>query len=416
MSAPTNIVLDPSQEAAVELLLEARVGIVTGGPGTGKTTTLRTALDRLDALPAPKRDDETRDFARYRLAAPTGKAARRMGEATGREAVTIHRLLDYGPRFDGRGVGFRRDENSPIEADLVVVDESSMIDVRLGAALMRAIDFGRTRLVLVGDADQLPSVGPGRVFADLIESGEVPVARLSTLHRAAAGSWVCANAPVVLEGSRPSLLERSDFRWVPAEAAVDAARLAVEVIARDLPARGIEGAQLLVPQRTGSAGVDSLNKTLQAELNPPRPGEKAWKREGFELRPGDRVIQTVNSYELGVMNGEVGEVLRADSELVVDFDGREVAYNAMTVAGLRLAYALTIHKSQGSEWPWVVVLCHSTHAYMLSRQLLYTAITRAKKGVVLVGDERGLDLALMNVAPTKRNTTLVERLKGAHAA
>lgn len=396
-----SITLDPSQEAAVDLMLSAPLAIVTGGPGCGKTTTLKAALDRLDA----------RGDSSYALASPTGKASRRMQEATGRDATTLHRLLEYGRRPDGLGMGFLRNEDCPLEQELIVVDESSMIDVRLGAALMRAVDPSRTRVVFVGDADQLPSVGPGRVFADLIESGEVPVARLNTLHRAAQDSWVCANAPLVLAGERPDLRAREGFAWVPATDGATAARSAVDVIARELPGRGIEGAQLLVPQKTGVAGVDALNRTLQAQLNPPR-GEKGWKRDDFELRPRDRVIQTRNDYELNVMNGEVGEVRRIDGgELVVDFEGREVIYNALSAVGLQLAYALTIHKSQGSEWAWVVVLCHSTHSYMLSRQLLYTALTRAKKGVVLVGDDKGLDLALKNIAPTRRNTTLVERLK-----
>lgn len=417
MSAPQTLrsaelfELDPSQEAAVDLLLNARIGIVTGGPGTGKTTTLRTALDRIDATPPPPRSEDDEGCARYLLAAPTGKAARRMSEATGREATTIHRLLEYG-QLDGGGLGFRRNEKDPIAADLVVVDESSMIDVRLGASLMRAIDFDRTRLVLVGDADQLPSVGPGRVFADLIESGSVPVSRLSTLHRAAQDSWVCAQAPAVLAGKRPSLDTRRDFRWVHAESASEAASSTIDVVVRKLPGVGVEGAQVLVPQRTGAAGVDALNGALQSELNPRRHGARSWKRGDFELRIGDRVIQTVNDYSLDVMNGEVGAVESiGDSALAVNYDGRTVEYNAMSAGGLRLAYALTIHKSQGSEWPWVVVICHSTHSYMLSRQLLYTAITRAKKGVVIVGDEKGLDLALKNVAPSKRNTTLIERLK-----
>ena len=402
------LVLDPSQECAVELVLDARFGMVTGGPGVGKTTCLREALRRLDA-----RGDDG-----YELAAPTGKAARRMHEATGREARTIHRLLEYGPQFgdDGRmsRMGFRRGETDPLDSTLVIVDEASMLDIELARALLEAIDGSRTRLVLVGDANQLPSVGPGRVFADLVESGDVPVARLTTLHRAAQESWICSNAPVVLAGKVPDLQGREDFEWHGCADRDAAAARVLDLIVRQLPRRGLE-AQVLVPQNTGPAGTVALNAELQARLNPPRVGERSWGKAPNVLRPRDRVIQLRNDYVLGVFNGEVGDVVSVGGEgLTVRFEGREpVRYDRMQASALKLAYALTIHKSQGSEWPWVVVLCHSTHAFMLSRQLLYTAITRAKEGVVLVGDPKGLKLALKNVAPARRNTSLVERLREA---
>lgn len=393
MTTPT-VTLDASQLRAVDLMCTARVGVITGGPGTGKTTTTRAALDRMDAA-----------GERYLLAAPTGKAARRMSEATGRTASTIHRLLAY-----GLGSPWGRCAHNPLEAECVIVDESSMVDVELAAALLDAIDPETTRLIWVGDRNQLPSVGPGRVFADVIDSGRVPVAELTTLHRAAAESWVCGQAPVVLAGKRPDLTTRADFQWSPAPSAHAAAQAALSW-ARQL------GAQVLAPQRTTDCGTSALNRIMQAAMNPPRQGELVFKVKGgedaVELRVGDRVIQTRNDYEIGVMNGECGVVVAVQpGGVLVDIEGTgEVTFTGLAAHRLQLAYALTIHKSQGSEWPWVVVLCHSSHSYMLSRALIYTAITRAKQGVVLVGDDTGLERALGNTKDSRRNTTLAARIQ-----
>lgn len=404
------ITLDPSQEAAVELVLSARIGVVTGGPGTGKTTILRAALDRIEQMPAPPLPADYDGFSeprpRYLLASPTGKAAKRMSEATGREARTVHRLLEYGRE------GFGRTAQRPLETELVIVDEASMLDIELAAALTAAIDPAQARLILVGDANQLPSVGPGRVFGDLIDSGAVPVARLTTLHRSARESWVCRNAARVLAGHAPELEQRKDFVFLPAETRDDAAR---KTIARslELDDEDVEH-QVLTPQNTGPAGADALNASLQAHLNPPRSGELAWGKAPHALRLRDRVIQSSNNYNLRVFNGEVGRVTALDAEqLTVDFGDRQATYDRDSAQGLRLAYALTIHKSQGSEFPWVVVLCHSTHHFMLSRQLFYTAITRAKVGVVIVGDRKGIEAAVKNAEPAFRNTGLAQRLRGA---
>ena len=406
------ITLDPSQERAVDLVMTAGLGVVTGGPGTGKTTILREALRRLDAGEKPP---ETL------LCAPTGKAARRMSEATGRTAMTLHRGLEYGPVFEGGTagrMGFRRNAETPLEEDLVIVDEASMVDVELASHLFAAIDESRTRLIFVGDAAQLPSVGPGRVFADLIHSHAVPVAQLTTLHRAAQESWICRNAPRVLAGETPELAATKDFNFYNREDRAKAFDAVMEVVCRVSPKHGIPTPQVLVPQKTGPLGANALNASLQSALNRARPGERSMGKAPHVLRPRDRVIQTKNDYQLGVFNGEIGDVVEiASHHVIVAYEGREpVKYDKLQAQALRLAYALTVHKSQGSEWPWVVVVCHSTHAFMLSRQLIYTAITRAKEGVVIVGDRKGIALALKNVSPSKRNTGLVERIRKGEAA
>ena len=407
--------LDASQQRAVSLVLTDPFGIVTGGPGTGKTFSLRTALDELD--------ERGRSYV---LAAPTGKAARRMQEATGRDALTVHRLLEYDPRGRGYGKsgGFLRTSEEPLEVDLVVVDESSMLDVELAAALFDACrTFGegkRTRLVLVGDKDQLPPVGAGRVFADLVESGLVPVALLDTLHRSAAASWVATQSREVLAGRAPSLEQRADFRFVEHDDRTDAVAATVALAVSE-GARG----QVIVPQNTGPAGAETLNAAIQRRVTPAdAPG---WKVRGQQLRRGDRVIQTRNDYQLadgrGVMNGEIGTVEAVSSDTMkVRFEadaeggGFAVEYARDAARSLRLAYALTCHKMQGSEVPWAIVLAHSTHTRMLTRGWLYTAVTRAREGVVIVGDRLAMQRAVKNASDAKRNSGLVARLREMRAA
>ncbi len=403
--------LDPSQERALELMLAAPLVCVTGGAGTGKTSVTRVVLDRMDAL-----------GQRYLLAASTGKAARRLEEATRRSASTVHRLLEYGPWGRGGEWCFAKGAEDPIEADVVLVDEASMIDVELARALFDAIQ-PPTRLVLIGDAAQLPSVGPGRVFAELIESNSVPVARLTTLHRAARESWVCVQSQAILAGQMPELAPRPDFRWIECDdrdASVDAL---IDLVGRDrLASIGVnpEQAQVLVPQNVGRAGVDVINARLQELLNPPmQHGWRIGSGEGSrELRVGDRVIQCANDYLLQVMNGEIGVVERVGKdELEVRFAPTLLtSYDRERARNLRLAYALTAHKYQGSQTPWAIVLAHSTHTRMLSRQWLYTAVTRAMRGVVIVGDRLGLERAVANARDAKRNTSLVERLRERRAA
>jgi exodeoxyribonuclease V alpha subunit len=387
--------LDELQKQAVDLICTAPIGIVTGGPGRGKTTVLKFALDRMH-----------KDGVRYKLAAPTGKAAKRMHEATGYPAQTIHRLLEFHPVF-----GFQRKDFD--DTDVVIIDESSMLDIELAAALLGAIG-SRTRFIMIGDADQLPPVGPGRLFGDLCDANKVPVVRLLKLHRSAEFSWIARNAPRILVGEVPELEMTDDFRFVDVPDATKILPTVRDYLTSVFGKLIMADPQVLIPQRTGLAGIDACNLLLQAALNPRREGQKYFVREHFELRIGDRVIQTKNDYSLHVFNGEVGTVADiVDGRLSVDFEGRGIVeYTFDQAYGLQLAYGLTVHRAQGSEFAWVVVVCHSTHSFMLTRQLIYTAVTRGKQGVVLIGDKPGLKYALADRKPPKRNTSLIERMDG----
>lgn len=387
---------DPSQLAAIKLAIAEPISIITGGPGTGKSTILAEALRRYAG-----------NGERVALAAPTGKAAKRMQEATGRPAQTIHRLLKWNP-IEG---GFYHGEGVPLDVDVVVIDEASMVDVALFACLLEAIAPTRTRLVLVGDANQLPSVGPGAILADLVRSDLVPCARLTQVHRSKAESWICTNAPRVLAGESIEIdNSRGDFEYVECDAAGNVPKFCGDAFAE-------LGAQVLVPQKTGKAGAEAINTAMQARFNPLRPGEVAWGKAPNQLRPRDRVIHVKNDYDLGVFNGECGEIVSIDSDagaMLVQYPDRNgpVLYNKAAAWNLRLSYALTIHKSQGSEWPWVIVVVHNTHSYMLTRQLLYTAITRGKEGVVIVGNPAGVANALKSKRDSSRNTALCDRIRG----
>ncbi len=378
---------------------------MTGGPGTGKSTILATFLERLDR--------------RYSIAmcAPTGKAAKRIAEVTGFEAQTVHRML--GAQGGSGGWVFEKNRDNLLSYKVVVCDESSMLDAQTCAALVDAVGLG-TRLYFVGDANQLPSVGPGQVFSDLIESGKIPVARLERVHRAAMGSWVCRNAPQILYGDI-ELQNTTDFKYYRVQDTEKLAKTVVDLVNVQMPSAGIpsDSIQVLTPQNSGMIGVENLNNFLQSKLNPVVDPEALWKVRAnkgttYMLRDNDRVIATVNDYNRAVFNGESGILRKVDvhgQSLEIDFDDRKVAYDKEAASGLRLAYALTVHKSQGSEWDWVVVVCHSSHKSMWSRQLLYTAVTRAKKGVILIGDDIGLGAALTNDDPRNRKTTLVRRLR-----
>jgi exodeoxyribonuclease V alpha subunit len=400
----TEIELAPAQKSAVQAAARHKVLVVTGGPGVGKTTIVRAILG---VLRRAKLD--------VRLAAPTGRAARRMAEATGQPATTIHRLLEFEPKSGT----FQRNAERPVDTAALIVDESSMIDIQLAAALLSATPSA-ARLVIVGDADQLPSVGPGALLRDLLASGVVPVVRLTEIFRQAEQSRIVKNAHRILRGEMPesaSADEGADFfivqRRDPEEAADVVCQLASERIPRRFGFDPKTEVQVLTPMHRGPAGTVALNERLQALLN---PGGSALELRGSKIRAGDKVMQLRNDYERDVYNGDLGivtHVVPFERKLRVRFEGREVEYEEAGLEALALAYATSIHKSQGSEYPAVVVPLLTSHFVMLSQNLLYTAVTRAKKLCVLVADPRALRLALSEMRREDRSTRLCERLRDA---
>jgi exodeoxyribonuclease V alpha subunit len=397
----SGIYLDPEQREAVTAALRHKVLILTGGPGTGKTTIIRFILGLAG---------EAKTLVA--LAAPTGKAAKRMAEATGHPASTIHRLLEAGRD------GFGRNEERPIEADLVIIDESSMIDTLLMEALLRAVPPA-ARLVLVGDVDQLPSVGAGMVLEDLITSGRFPVVRLERIHRQSQRSRITSNAHRIRRGEGPDLSrplgdELSDFYFMPEADPERIVALIMDFVIKHIPRRFELDAkadiQVLTPMHKGLTGAQNLNHVLQATLNP-RGEELSFGDRRF--RVGDRVMQIRNDYEKEVFNGDMGEITRWDPEedrIEVKFDDREVPYARKELDQLVLGYAITVHKAQGSEYPAVVLPLTTHHAIMLQRNLLYTAITRGRRLVVLIGTERAVSLAVRNARRDPRFTCLRPRL------
>jgi exodeoxyribonuclease V alpha subunit len=404
--------LAPEQRRAVEEAARCQVLVVTGGPGVGKTTIVRAILAVL-----------AHAGVQVRLSAPTGRAAKRMSEATGAEAMTLHRLLD----FDPKTATFKRNRARPIEAGAIIVDEASMLDLPTADALAQAIAPG-TRLLLVGDVDQLPSVGPGSVLRDIIASGVVPCVRLSHIFRQAARSLIVTNAHRINDGEPPIAAppgSEADFFVVQRRDPGSALSTVLELVASRIPDRfgldPVRDIQVLTPMNRGPAGAIALNAALQAALNPPladsaqpdaAPGASP-PRGVRAYRVGDKVMQLRNDYEKNVFNGDVGLVASIDpehNEMVVRFDDREVAFEASELDDLVLAYACTVHKSQGSEYPAVVVSLLTTHFVMLSRNLLYTAVTRGKRLVVLVCDPRAVELALSEHRKADRRTRLAPRL------
>ena len=399
--------LSDSQRNAMALAFQAKVSIITGGPGVGKTTLLAAIL----AVLATK-------GVQILLAAPTGRAARRMTEQTGMEAKTVHRLLETDPSTGS----FRRDAEHPLEADLLVVDEASMLDVPLMHAIMKALPQ-RMGLLLVGDVDQLPSVGPGRVLADMIASGAIPVARLTEVFRQAASSRIVVSAHRINRGQMPEwpvASESSDFFFVEAKDPDDGAAKVVEIVRDRIPRRfgldPVRDVQVLCPMQRGALGARALNLDLQKALNPDPPARI--EKFGTTFAAGDKVMQIENDYEREVFNGDVGRLLRIDEDtgvVHVGFYGREVSYRFTELDALVPAYAMTVHKSQGSEYPAVIITCALQHYTMLVRNLLHTAVTRGKQLVVVVGQRRALAMAVNTSDARRRWTKLGEWLARAPA-
>src|SRR5262249_5285014 len=398
------------QQEAVRTAYRSKVSVLTGGPGVGKTTALRALLDTLDS-----------QGIEYALAAPTGRAAKRMSEATGRPASTLHRLLEFQPSANDFGYN----EHRPLSQRFVIVDEASMLDILLAYRLVRAV-HPEAHLLLVGDADQLPSVGPGSVFADILESAAVPVVRLTELFRQARESVIVVTAHGIKSGVVPALqpTATSDFFFLRADDPTAAQHLVVDLVARRLPAKyrfdPVHDIQVLAPMYRGPAGVVALNAALQARLNPDPASAAAYGEH--TLRTGDKVMQVRNNYDKGaggVFNGDVGRIVDVAAETSAvrvvfsdDPDALPVAYEPHELDELTLAYACSIHRAQGSEYPCVVVPLVIQHYLLLQRNLLYTAITRARRLCVLVGVPRALRRAVENDALTARNTGLAERLRG----
>jgi exodeoxyribonuclease V alpha subunit len=403
----TGLSLAESQVGAIRLALISKVLVITGGPGVGKTTIVNSILRILAAK-----------GVNLLLCAPTGRAAKRMTEATGFEAKTIHRLLEVDPK----GGGFKRNADNPLDCDLLVVDETSMVDIMLMQALVKAVPDDAA-LLIVGDIDQLPSVGPGQVLADVISSGAVPVVRLTEVFRQAAQSRIISSAHRINRGAMPDLARPegdSDFYFVPAEDPESAVPRIVELVKTRIPARfgldPIRDIQVLCPMNRGGVGARSLNIELQKALNP--AAERKVERFGWTFAPGDKVMQIENDYDKEVYNGDIGYIDDVDpdaGELMAGFDGRTVTYGFGELDTLVPAYAATIHKSQGSEYPAVVIPVLTQHYAMLQRNLLYTGVTRGKRLVVLVGQKKAVAIAVKNVSGRRRWSKLNEWLAASPA-
>ena len=398
ISKSSGIEYDEVQIQAIKQAIDSKVMVLTGGPGTGKTTTTQGIIAALKSM-----------GLRILLAAPTGRASKRMSEATGMEAKTIHRLLEYNPKD-----GYKRNDENPLEGDALIVDECSMIDIVLMNNLMKAIPTSM-RLILVGDIDQLPSVGAGNVLRDIIDSERIPVIRLTRIFRQAQSSRIVMSAHAINQGRFPDTSngKETDFFFMQMEEPEMVAENIVKLVKERLPKayrQPVSNIQVLTPMQRGVVGASNLNVSLQSALN---PSQLALNRGGYSFRLNDRVMQLRNNYDKEVFNGDLGYISHINMEdrtLQVDFDGKLVEYEVSELDELTLAYATTIHKSQGSEYPIVVMPVLMTHYVMLQRNLIYTGITRAKKICVLLGTKKALSFAIRNMSVLKRNTKLKERL------
>ena len=395
--------LAEEQRQAMVSALAHGVLVLTGGPGTGKTTTVRGILALLEA-----------EGLQILLGAPTGRAAKRLSEATGRQASTLHRLLEAAGGREG-APQFGRTSDHPLEADVLIVDEGSMMDISLTSYLLQAVPDG-CRFILVGDVDQLPAVGPGSVLKDIIRSGAVPVVRLTEVFRQSGESIIIHNAHRINRGLRPDLNTTADFQFRDIPDGPQAAAAIVELCARELTEAGydaIADIQVLSPMHRHDCGVENLNRLLQEAVNPPVPGQEGLTTAKFAYRAGDKVMQGRNNYNKGVFNGDIGVIAAIDNGIVfVRYPDGVVTYEKGELDELQPAYAMSVHKSQGSEYPVVILPLVASHHIMLQRNLLYTAVTRAKEMVILVGSKAALNTALANDRTKRRYSLLAERLRG----
>lgn len=393
--------LADKQREAVEKSLESGMTVITGGPGTGKTTVVQTIIRLAE-----------QEGLRILLCAPTGRAAKRLAETTQRKAKTIHRLLIPDGR-QGRIQVFEYNETKLLPADLVIVDEVSMLDMEMMYHLLSALK-PQCRCILVGDADQLPSVGAGAVLHDIIASGQVPVVRLDTIFRQQEGGRIVTNAHLINSGRLPVVNEDPEFRFVEIEDEAQGAEKISALYNSELLETGDKFAvQVLSPMYKNPCGVDNLNQLIQGRFNPPAEGKGELKGKNVIFRVGDKVMQKHNDYEKGVFNGDIGEIFAIQKDMVyVRYPEQDVKYEGQEVDEITLAYAITVHKSQGSEYHTVIMALVNSHAIMLQRNLFYTAVTRAKRKVILVGSKRAVQTAVQNQRTSRRFTLLIPRLQG----
>ncbi len=401
------VTLSEQQRDAVAMVLSSKASVITGGPGTGKSMILKAVIHALDKA-----------GAKYTLCAPTGRAAKRMAEATRSEAMTIHRTLEFQAGRGGMG-SFNRHDRNPLKTDMLIVDEMSMVDLSLFHSLLKAMTSDM-RLLLVGDVDQLPSVGAGDVLRDLIDSGRIPVTRLTKIFRQDARSKIVTNAHAINNGMMPDTTNDStDFFFFAADTAAQIEDLIVDIVTRRLPDKFpefnmVRDVQVLSPMYRGDAGVNALNQRLQAILNPPAPDKAEYRAKTRLYRVGDKVMQLSNNYDKSVFNGDVGFVAAIDNtfkQIVIDVDGRQVWYEFNELDQTTLAYAATVHKSQGSEYPVIVMPVTTSQYMMLRKNLIYTGVTRGKRTVVLVGSRKAIGIAVSNNTAEKRYTALSRRLQ-----